>query len=376
MQNGVQVRCVSKRRLGILGGIGLLLSLAFPALASPGPHVGVDREPSTAICGATIRDLHSANPGKADRAYLRLYSAGKLCIPDLLNLATDKSLYAGAATQDPESCEVVMAGTLTVDRVALYLVEGILMGSPTPHFALRLTAGDSEGQDQRFEQAFATYQDWWDSHTEMTLAELRATPHPLHGTHLSWLGDTTARTPQRVSSNLTAIAPWIEVPGSGTPATNPAVCVAQQNPYSWILKPGGPGNTTPYNCFAWGLNCQNDRWIEPNPDVPGNGWKDILRDNGYDPDKAADCAKPACPDGGKALKMVFEVCPGNEDPTDDNWVHAMKQEADGDWTSKNGQGPLYTDIKDCMKFINKFYPPAPGKSNKVLCFCPTTVVVN
>lgn len=373
MQNGVQVRCVFRNCFAFLGALGLFLSLSSPALAIP----TVDRDPSKALCDVAIRNLHSSDTEKADSAYLRLFSAGKLCIPELLNLATDKSLYAGAATQDPESCEVVMAGTLTVDRVALYLVEGILKGSPTPHFALRLSSGNSDGQDLHFEQAFAMYQNWWDSHTDMTLAELRATPHPLHGTHLSWLGDTTARTPDRnFGGRLLVKAPWIEVPGSGTPATTPAVCVAQQNPYSWILKPGGPANTTPYNCFAWGLNCQTDRWIQPNPDVPGNGWKDILKENGYDAKKTADCAKPACPNGGKALKMVFEVCPGNEEPSDDNWVHAMKQEPDGDWTSKNGQGPLYTDIKDCMKFINKFYPPAPGKSNKVLCFCPTAVVAN
>ncbi len=368
MQSGVWVRCVSKRPFGILGVVGLLLFLALPALALP---VGADREPPTALCAASVRDLHSSEKATADRAYMRLYSAGKVCIPSLLNLSTDKSLYAGAATQDPESCEIVMAGSLTVDQVALYLVEGILKGSPTPHFSLRLSAGNDDRQEVRYEQAYVMYQDWWDNHSDMTLSELRSAPHPLHGSHLSWLGDTTARDPRRAIGQLiVATPPWIEVPGSSTPAADPAVCVAQQNPYSWILKPGGPGGTTPYNCFAWGLNCLTDRWVQPNPDVPGNGWKDILRDNGFDPDKAADCSKPACAGGGKAIKMVFEVCPGNEDPTDSNWVHAMKQEADGDWTSKNGDGPLYTDIKDCMKFINKFYPPASGKSNKVLCFCP------
>lgn len=40
--------------------------------------------------------------------------------------------------------------------------------------------------------------------------------------------------------------------------------------------------------------------------------------------------------------------------TDGTWVHAMKQEDDGDWTSKYGAGYLYENIADANAFLDNF----------------------
>jgi hypothetical protein len=48
------------------------------------------------------------------------------------------------------------------------------------------------------------------------------------------------------------------------------------------------------------------------------------------------------------------------------WVHAMKQQADGKWGSKNGASSRYKDVNNCNKFASKHYP---NKKMTTICYC-------
>jgi hypothetical protein len=52
---------------------------------------------------------------------------------------------------------------------------------------------------------------------------------------------------------------------------------------------------------------------------------------------------------GKFKIVVFE------DPQNPQWTHVMRQEADGTWSSKNGENSKYTGIKDPVAFYNKYF---------------------
>jgi hypothetical protein len=311
----------------------------------------------------------------ADRAYSRLYAAGPQCIGQLLNVGADLSAYSGAGFQDPTSCEVAMSA-VSVGKVALYLVDAILMGSPTPHYSTVLLSRTAEPGDVLWDHALTLYQGWWVEHEGESLTALRQTEHPLAGSGIHWHGLIRAHQGSALSSSgsdtpvPSSKTNGTPIPGSATPVADPPTCIAQQDPNSWIFKPGTPGGPTPYNCMAWAVHCYTDRWMQPNPDVPNSGWMDILTNNGYDPSSTIDCVTQSCANGGTKVKLVWEVGPG-EKPSDDNWVHAMKQAAGEDWSSKNGETELYTGITDCMKFVNDHYPPAPGNSLVIRCYCPT-----
>jgi hypothetical protein len=360
-----------------LGALWLVLGGALPVSAGPARGESDERaieRQQAKVCESFLHDFKSANPLVADRAYSRLYAAGKQCIGQLLDLGGDLSTYAGAGFQDPASCDVAMSA-VAVGKVALYLVDGILMGSPTPHYSTVLLSRTGEPGDVLLDRTLTLYQDWWTEHQGDSLAKLRRATHPLAGSDIHWHGLThggAALGTVVISDTPVTKTNGKPVPGSGTPIADPPTCIAQQDPNSWIFPPGTPGGPTPYNCMAWAVHCYTDRWMQPNPDVPNSGWMDILKNNGYDPGSTIDCVTQSCANGGTKVKLVWEVGPG-ETPNDDNWVHAMKQEAGQDWSSKNGQTELYTGITDCMKFVNDHYPAAPGNSLVIRCYCPTSV---
>lgn len=316
-----------------------------------------------------IMDFAGPDLDAADAAYYQLFELGLQAVPHLMELAYTPGKYAGGAYISPLSSTNLDMEKPLVSQAALLLIDAIFYGNATPHLDWRLFGGlDGETQEQLLEQAIALYQAWWSQVAGMTLEQIQLLPHPLDSVGISFLGP--------VIPNVNINETGKPVPGSETPKHPSGRCLSQPDgpdndtkpdPYSWKYKPKNPGGPTPYNCMAWALGCQTDRWINPVPGA-GGSWKDVLDDHGYDtanPSNATD----ACADGkGPKVKMIFFEWEHGV-YTVQELVHVMKQEDDGDWTSKNGDGKLYKDIKDCAKFLDKHYPTPKGKRRVVKYYC-------
>jgi hypothetical protein len=224
---------------------------------------------------------------------------------------------------------------------------------------------------QKVQLAVSRYQQWWFAHRGLSLDQLRLGPHPLAGSGLSWLGpalpnpaapaEGTPRPDSETPYNRNTNNPCLRMLDGADPGDEP-------DSYAWAYKTSTPDGPAPYNCLAWAVNCYTDRWLDT-PFTPSNVWERVLTDHGYNVAGGPAGCDGQCPEGkGPKVKIIFHVQPGGT-PSDENWVHAMKQEADGDWTSKNGQGPLYENIKDCEKFLDKHYPVPVGQMRVVRCYC-------
>ncbi len=121
------------------------------------------------------------------------------------------------------------------------------------------------------------------------------------------------------------------------------------------------------NTLAWSSTVP-DRWISVD-DGDGQQWKQVLTDYGYDTANPVACAGQCPPGNGPKVMMIFHFRIPMIAEQDSTWVHAMKQEADGDWSSKNGEGSRWKDIADYMAFLDKHYPVAPPLIRSVQCFC-------
>lgn len=317
-----------------------------------------------------IADFTGPDTKAADEAYFTLFQLGEAAIPLLLNLTEHPGDFSGGNIQHPHSSTLELTPP-SVRCVALYLIDAVYWDNPRPHLRLTIFNTDQVEQKTTMDLAVDQYRNWWRENENLTLKALREQPHPLDNTSLYWLGPIQPhehahhKTEEDGNSN--------KVPNSDTPGTNPMVCLStttgpdptNTDPYEWQLAPQNPGDPTPYNCLAWSLNCQTDRWIQPTSKVTLD---DILEDYCYDTPSTEDAE---CPEGcGPKIKMVFfQPCEPENAPL--QWVHAMKQEADGDWSSKNGQTCLYGDIKNCSDFINCYYPPPEGQKLVVKYYCKT-----
>jgi len=122
------------------------------------------------------------------------------------------------------------------------------------------------------------------------------------------------------------------VPGSSTPFPRPG-------------EPPRPHRRKPYNCMAHGLGIA-DKWMQPetpwgplNPYMHQHGCKEV----------PCDAAEPC---GGKRHRVNTY-----EDPLRPwNW-HVERQDCDGFWSSKDGQGPLVIGITNPDDFYQKIYGP-------------------
>ncbi len=323
-----------------------------------------------------IEKLRNTDANVADEAYLGLFSHGKDAIPALLEIAQGSGtaiFHGGSYGNENSSIALMEAPRLSL--IAIYLIDGLLLGNPSPHYVpvLRCTSSDVLDDDEKLSIAISRYHNWWEANKDLTLNELQQLPSPLQSTlepFISWYGPLLINADDPGSGE--------EESDSKTPRTDPFVCEsmpdgpdpdALPDSYAWVAKPAPGSSKKPYNCLAWALACHTDRWIQPKRGGgPGKPWMDILSDYGYDAKNPVDCAGP-CPQGkGPKIKMVFHTVfpPGK---VDDTWVHAMKQDDDGNWSSKNGSESLWKKITDCDAFLKKHYPVPEGSVNSVCCFC-------
>jgi hypothetical protein len=307
-----------------------------------------------------VADFQSASETRANDAYAGLFSRGADAIGPLIDLSSASGTFAGDAYQNPRSSLTLMEPP-PIPLIALYLVDAVLRGDPAPHYVPRLVTAEPLDDREALSLAVASYREWWSANRGKPLAQLRASPFPLEAVQpaLSWLGPI---------GGLGIFA--TVVTGPATPITPGCLRTFSGQPYSWEFGPAVAGGPRPYNCLAWALNCQTDRWMQPTSG-PGRPVitpiNTILGDAGYDSANAVDCSMN-CPAGKDPMvKMVWQV-PAGGMPDDTNWVHAMKRLA-GKWTSKNGSGEQYSDIADCTAFLDAHYPQQPGKTRTARCYC-------
>jgi hypothetical protein len=339
--------------------VALLLLVAAPVRAGQPTEITIVMEVQPAP------DLLTAFAGsdadQADAAFFLLFEQEELAIDGLLSLTENFDEYAGNGFYDPRSSLRRVEFT-PVALMAIYAVEAILRGNPIPHLApmLRQQGGTIS---EPISQAIQAYNDWWLINQGQPLPILQAIPGPLDGLLFGWAGPLLAVAVDAGTGT--------EVPNTSTPLRTiggRAVCL--DNPgaqaYSWeFLSP--PASATPYNCLAWAIACHTDRWSQPSGKA-GEKLDDILDDAGYDETTPVACAGQ-CPNGkGPKVKLIFHKGAG-EAANEGNWVHAMKQEADGDWSSKNGASSRYKDITDCTKFLDKHYKTPATKTRELKCYC-------
>jgi len=324
------------------------------------------------VVGALIEGIRSPDGETADSAYLRLFELGRASIGSLLDLTDACGFFSGSVYQNERS-SIRASGSLPLGLIAVYLIDGILRGSPAPHYA-PIILGDTAAvdPDSALALAIGQYHLWWQGKAMLPLADLRLLPFPLEGSGIRWLGP--------ILFDVLAEGSGTEKPNSETPADDDNLddppTVDGPDPddktdsYAFNYKPKEAAGPRPYNCFDYAL-CGSNCWVQPeHPDKKGQQWKDILAACGYDVDNPVPCAGQ-CPEGkGPKIKMIFHVGPG-EQPNDDNWRHAMAQKggAAGTWGSKNGESSLWIEITDEAKFLAKHYPPDKGQTSKELCFC-------
>jgi von Willebrand factor type D domain len=243
------------------------------------------------------------------------------------------------------------------------VIEAILEDTLTPYLAPDLRSETLSDSSVILATAVIIYRQWWDVNRELSLESLQSLSHPLAGAEVFWPPQILP-----ISSRFRRLE--VEEPDSSTPITS----------NSWI-QPDGPdagtapdrysfqfvSNPTPYNCLAWAMG-ETDRWVQPAG--PGfSNWKDILNDYGFDTTLSVNCAGQCPIATGPKIMMIFHSTTGSVTPTDNDWIHAIKQEADGDWTSKNGMGSRYKDIADYGAFLDRYYLAGPDVLETTVCYC-------
>ena len=281
----------------------------------------------------------------ADNAYEQLFELGAAAVGPLLEIAQNTDPYSGDGFYDERS-STVRLDPISVGEMAMYVIESILYDTLTPHLAPRLHCDgipvvrrlghDHIARDRSREladvdiqaEAARIYQEWWEENMGLSLEMLRQLPNPLSGAIVFW---SPLLLPLGAGGGGTGAKE-----AGGTPIDQPIVVDGNidgkdagvaPDPYAFLLQPAMP---RPYNCLAWAVGCHEDRWIEPAGPGPNN-WKEILDDYCYDTSATVPCGG-TCQEGqGPKIKMIFHHEPGRTPCTDATWVHAMKQEADGDW---------------------------------------------
>lgn len=322
---------------------------------------------------ALIAQLQGGDSAVADQAYRSLYCSGLDAIDALLVLGDSTATYAGSTYLNPVSSTRSMAAPLLAE-VALYLAEGIRVGEMTPYSLPRLGSVPLQAESALLPVAVQRYRSWWSANRGKSQAEL-ATLDPLKAADqalmIFWEGnpaalpqsptDTSCSDPARQACKVIGDACSV---ADGRPfqrdeagpitliKLDPAACTFMPAEYSWIYAPKDPGAHVPYNCLAWALG-KDDRWINPTGQV---SWDQVLVREGYSHDEMA-CT--GCPSGTGPMIMLVWDC-NNE------WQHALRLEAGGTWTSKNGQCYLYEGIEQgaLESFLCDFYGP-----HRSRCFC-------
>jgi hypothetical protein len=316
--------------------------------------------------------FESTNGAASYSAYHLLFGLGRDAIDPLLSLANSSNRFSSTAFQNERSSRIPME-PLPVPQVVLYLVDGILRGDPQPHYTPTFVSTNGLTEAEKLDRAINANREWWSTNNHKSLLSLQQDAGPLDGTDLLWNGpvqnDPMAGDDGTGTRRAGSATPWDR--------RDPNVCLRmvdgadvgdEPDDYAWIYKPQLPNGPAPYNCLAWAVNCYTNRWLDV-PLTPTMEWKEVLTDHGYDvAGGPVDCSGK-CPDGrGPKIKMIWHLLP-DEEPTDANWQHAMKQEDDGDWSSKNGYAEIWENITDCEKFLDKYYKVPRGRTRVVQCYC-------
>ncbi|MGE4198960.1 MAG: GC-type dockerin domain-anchored protein [Phycisphaerales bacterium] len=318
-------------------------------------------------CSASLDEgFRSLSARTADCSYLQLFALGDSAFDTLLSIAADPSpaLYHGSAYANPLS-SIRELESPPAGLIALYAFDAILLGQPAPHVAPRLVS-TSPGEDPAaiFARAVPLYAAWWEAHRGLPLSTLRSLPGPLDDTDLAWLG--------LIEPTLSLLPEGSEVGGSATPALKidgTPLWLQGARPYIYRFFPSARGGPAPYNCLAWAFG-DNTMWWQPNAGAgaPGSLAR-ALTNNGY---MVADvpCAG-MCPQGRTGPKIMFVYTPKTDAPVaDSNWIHAMRQQADGKWTSKNGESTRWIDIVNINAFLDQSgYKAKRGEMREIRCFC-------
>lgn len=321
-------------------------------------------------CPSVLDRFASPHALVADYAYMQLFHMGADGIGPLMTILNNMNPYSGGAYYNENSSLLVLEPP-PVAFTAIYLIDAILLDQPAPHFAPVLIGPDEIPPSVALSQAIAAYNQWWQNSQGLTLGQLRAAPSALSFTNLQFLGPVLAVQ----AAPLPGIG---RVTGPRTPAKHapPKLERRGANDYTFFVEKNA-GAVVPYNCLAWAMNCNTGGWMVPHPgvmlggmNVPAKTPQDILMAEGYNTTPVACAGQCPAGRGPKAMMIHRTALVGPPAPlSTSNWAHAMKQEADGDWTSKNGQGSLYGDITNDDNFLETYYKPDANQINVKTCYC-------
>ncbi|MBC7773645.1 MAG: hypothetical protein H7210_14215 [Pyrinomonadaceae bacterium] len=299
--------------------------------------------------------FRSSIPAIADCSYHGLFALGTDAFDILLGLTQEGGDYSGYAWRNPNS-SIIPVELISIRQMSLHVFDAILLGRPAPHYSpVLITVEGGANPEALLSEAVSLYTAWWNQHRGLSLEMLRQLPGPLDKSDVRWHGP--------LSDTERELAEGTKVVGSDTPVDPRVASRAGNKPYKFIYAPARP---RPYNCLAWAFG-EDMLWMEP---VPGRGGSldDVLTDYGYNTTAVA-CAG-ACPNGrGPKVLFVYALKP-RETANDDTWTHAMKQQADGKWTSKNGETEKWIDIVNHATFVDESpYKAARGQTLELKCYC-------
>lgn len=366
-----------------------------------------------------ILDLFSDDGSTATAAYTNLYEIGLQAIGPLLEMADSEHEYIGELFHDFVS-SIVQINRAPIGLVALYIIESILYGTLTPHlgtFLYEEIAG-AEVRSDPFKDAAVLYWQWWETNKELSLEELRSVPHPLAGTFMYWRPSSPRPTEdsdgkaRRLSSSTCDGGPynscaqyeiqercptgperkWIKDYGkddSCTPikkgaekefvdghdcdiALNGGFLGNLPTTFEWRVDPFFPSNKV-YNCLAIALGVDT-WWIEPpariEDSVTLRQWQSTLEAYNYESLFMHACNTP-CDEGlGPQVLMVFDPQYPWSRLWDTNFRHAIVQQEDGSWSSKNGYYYLFENFTNYNEFLDFWYrKPDDAHRQERVCYC-------
>ena len=326
-----------------------------------------------AVAKERVADLSGDDREMANNAYEALVELGVDAIPSLLEVAQVQDAYVGNVPYDPRS-SFLRNDDPPLGLVAMYIVDGILYGTLTPHLSPELYSVESTDQETLLSDAAFLYRQWWTEHQGLTVEELRALPEPLDGSSLEWsysLAPVDLDSNRRLQSGI-----GVRISGSDTPWKIPKNKISSGLDYV-IWEPKEENGPAVYNCVAW-LFGVTDRWIQPGffffvlVKFATNRWRGVIQDYGYDTSfsGSVDC-DGTCPSGtGPKILLYFASQSRLIRYSDAALIHAMLQQSDGKWSSKNGESSRYRDIEDYEAFLNVYYGDFRKRNTQsIVCYC-------
>lgn len=299
----------------------------------------------------------------ADCSYYELFSLGTSAFDILLDLTQEGGAYHGSAWHNTNS-SIAPTEAISIPQMSLHLFDAILQGRPAPNYAPYLISSDENADPEAIlSEAITLYTTWWDAHRGLSLDELRELSGPLEKSNIRWLGP--------LSDGERNLPEGTRMPDSDTPVlylNGKASAKGTDKPYKIKLFPKARAGRKPYNCLAWAFG-EDMVWMQPSAERGGT-LNDTLTDYGYNTTPLT--CDGQCPNGRGPKVMFVYILGRGERVGDSTWVHAMKQQADGKWTSKNGEDSRFNDVAaaNYESFLDKSeYKAGPRQTRELRCYC-------